>query len=230
VDAPAARLGDLPVDIIDRKFMIEDLLEYREAPALMEPVLDAAAHGWVKISRRWIRACSIARTCWPCCPTRRSGRYSARPELTSLDRILPWTRIVRPGAVSLEDGRRIDLLGYALTHQRDLALKPAVMHGGRGVVLARHQDTAAADWEDWVRVAGRTLRDPVQDPAGTRPVPRRGREPVPWIVSAGPSSPYWTASAGSLSRALTVESNIEVINLGSGASVGGCLHVQPHSR
>ena len=42
-------LGELPVDIIYRLFMIEDLLEYPQAPALLDPILDAAARGEVAI-------------------------------------------------------------------------------------------------------------------------------------------------------------------------------------
>jgi hypothetical protein len=61
-----------------------------------------------------------------------------------------------------------------------------------------------------------------------RPVPElfpgeRG-ELVPWIVCWGA---FTTAEGygGIFARATTVESNVEVINLDTGAYVGSCLHV-----
>ena len=51
-------------------------------------------------------------------------------ELAAIDRVLPWTRMVRPGPVTLEDGHPVDLLDYAVSHASDLVLKPALLHGG----------------------------------------------------------------------------------------------------
>jgi len=53
--------------------------------------------------------------------------------------------MVRRGPVSLEDGSQVELLDYALSHQRELALKPTSLHGGNGVLLGWRADTSPAE-------------------------------------------------------------------------------------
>jgi len=67
-------------------------------------------------------------------------------ELASIDRILPWTRAVRPGPVTLEDGQRADLLDYAISHQDDLILKPTLRYGGQDVLPGWHHQTSPELW------------------------------------------------------------------------------------
>ena len=45
---------------------------------------------------------------------------------------MPWTRMLRPGPVTLEDGRQFDLLDYAVEHAGDLVIKPTGSCGGEG--------------------------------------------------------------------------------------------------
>jgi hypothetical protein len=134
--------------------------------------------------------------------------------------------MVRPGPVTLEDGSRVDLLDYALTHQHDLALKPTLLHGGHGVLLGWRADTSAQDWADQVRAA---LDGPYVIQRRIKPIPElfpaETGGTVPWIVCWGV---FTVASGygGTWARAMTVESNIEVISMGSGAYTGSCLHVR----
>jgi hypothetical protein len=220
-------LDGRPIDIIDRLFMIEDLLESPEAPALMDPILDAAARGEVKIYTPMDSGIFASKGALAMLSDEANRPLLDPEELTSLDRILPWTRMVRPGPVTLEDGRRVDLLDYALTHQHDLALKPTLLHGGQGVLLGWRADTSAQAWEEQVRAA---LDGPHVIQRRIRPVPELfpadDGDPVPWIVCWGA---FTTANGygGIFARASTVESNVEVINLDTGAYVGSCLHAPP---
>jgi hypothetical protein len=220
-------LGDRPVDIIDRLFMLEDLHESPQAPALMDPVLSAAARDEVKIYTPLDSAIFASKGALAMLSDEENRSLFEPEELRSLDRILPWTRMVRPGPVTLEDGRRVDLLDYALRSRHDLALKPTLMHGGGGVLLGWHADTTPQAWEEHVRAA---LDGPYVLQRRIRPVPElfpgeRG-ELVPWIVCWGA---FTTAEgySGIFARATSVESNVEVINLDTGAYVGSCLHVNP---
>src|SRR5579872_191838 len=220
-------LGDRPVDIVDRMFMLEDLLESAQAPALMDPVLDAAARDQVKIYTPLDSAVFASKGALAMLSDEENRPLFEPEELESLDRILPWTRMVRPGPVTLEDGSRVDLLDYALTHRHDLALKPTLMHGGEGVLLGWRSDTQPSEWEERVRAA---LDGPYVLQRRVRPVPElfpgEDGELVPWIVCWG----AFTTSAGYggiVARATTVESNIEVISLEHGVYVGSCLHVRP---
>jgi hypothetical protein len=217
-------LGDRPVDIISRLFMIEDLLEYPDAPALMDPILDAAARGEVKIFTPMDSGLFASKGALAMLSDEENRRLFDAQELASLDRILPWTRMVRPGPVTLENGRRVDLLGYALTHQHDLALKPTLLHGGNGVLLGWHDDTSAQAWDEQVRAA---LDGPYVIQRRIRPIPELfpadDGDPVPWIVTWGVFTMV-NGYGGVFARATTVESNVEVINLGTGAHSGSCLH------
>ncbi len=216
-------LGDRPVDIIERMFMVEDLLEYPDAPALMNPILDAAARGWVKIFTPMDSGLFTSKGALAMLSDEENRSLFSAEELASLDRILPWTRMVRPGPVTLEDGRRVDLLDYALTHRHDLALKPTLLHGGHGVLLGWSKDTSAHTWEEQVRAA---LDGPYVIQRRIRPIPELfpadDGELAPWIVTWGAFTVV-NGYGGVFARATPVTSNVEVISLGSGAYVGSSL-------
>ena len=127
------RLRGRPVDIIFRIFLIEHLLE-PEGPALMEPLIDATRRGQVAMftpldAELYGSKIPLAML------SDHANRHLFSPEQqAAFDRILPWTRVLRPGPVTLEDGRTVDLSDYAAGHQHDLVLKPALLHGGIGVL------------------------------------------------------------------------------------------------
>ncbi len=220
-------LGDRKVDIIDRLFMLEDLLESPAAPALLDPVLDAAARGEVKIYTPLDSGIFASKAALAMLSDEENRSLFEPGELASLDRILPWTRMVRRGPVTLEDGRQVDLLDYTLSHRSDLALKPTLLHGGQGVLLGWRADTTAQAWEEQVRAA---LDGPYVIQRRIRPVPElfpaENGDLTPWIVCWGA---FLTAAgySGIFARGTSVESNVEVINLDTGAYVGSCLHA-PH--
>jgi hypothetical protein len=240
LDVSAAHIGELevsggrvwhggrPVDIIYRVFMLEDLLESPEAPALMFPILDAAARGEVKLFTPLDAEMFASKGALAMLSDEKNRAVFGPEELASLDRILPWTRMVRPGPVTLEDGSQADLLDYALSHRDDLALKPTLLHGGNGVLLGWHSGTSPQLWEERVRAA---LDGPYVIQRRIRPVPElfpgEDGELTPWIVA-------WSAFTmlgrygGVFARATSVESNVEVINVLAGkAHVTACLHAGP---
>jgi hypothetical protein len=215
-------LGGRAVDIVYRLFLMDDFLP-PEALTVMGPVLDAACRGEVKMftpldSELLGNKCALAMI------SDDANRHLFTPEeVASFDRILPWTRMVRPGPVRLEDGTRVDLLDYAAEHQDDLVLKPALLHSGDGVLLGWHPGTTPRMWRD--RLAGAA--------AGSAVLQRRVRvvpelfpgdagELVPWIVTWGVFTGV-NGYSGVLARAATVASDVAVIGVDTGASAGGCL-------
>jgi len=220
-------LGERPVDIIYRVFMLEDLLESPEAPALMDPVLDAAARGEVKIFTPLDAEMYASKGALAMLSDEKNRPVFDAQELASLDRILPWTRMVRPGPVTLEDGSQADLLEYALSHREELALKPTLLHGGNGVLLGWRQDTSPELWEERVRAA---IDGPYVIQRRIRPVPElfpgEDGHLAPWIVAWSPFT-MLGRFGGVFGRASSVESNVEVINITSKAFVTGCLHPAP---
>ena len=217
-------LGDRKIDIISRMFLIEDLLESADAPALMDPILDAAQRGEVKIftpmdSELFASKGALAMLS----DESNRGRFTAE-ELASLDRILPWTRMVRAGKVTLEDGSRVDLLEYALAHRESLALKPTLLHGGQGVLLGWSADVTPELWRERLTEAvdGPCViqRRVVQQPELFPDEEGNLRE---WTVAWGVFTVV-NGYGGAFARATTVESGNGIVNIANGAHAGAVLH------
>jgi len=113
-------LGDRQIDVIYRLFLMEDLLD-PTGPALIDPVLQAAERGNVAIFSPMD-----------------AELYSSKGALALLsdesNRHLSWTRMVRPGPVTVPGGQSVLLEEYALSERTELILKPTLLHGGMGVV------------------------------------------------------------------------------------------------
>jgi len=220
-------LGGVKIDIIQRLFMLEDIGDDQDALALMEPVLDAAARGEVKIFTPLDSEMFASKSALAMLSDEANRKHFDAQTLASLDRILPWTRMVRSEPVTLEDGSQVELIDYVLSHQADLVLKPTQLHGGEGVLLGWRADTSAEQWEERVRAAvdgawvvQRRIRPEVEY------FPMPDGDPVPWLVNWGVFTVV-NGYGGVFARANTVESDLEVIRLKGGASVGCCLHVLP---
>lgn len=160
IDAVACHLGQLshrdgrvwvddrPVDVVYRLFLVEDLLA-AEGPALIEPVLRAAERGEVTVFAPMDAELYGSKGALAMLSD------EARPLLDPadravLDRLLPWTRMVRPGPVGVA-GTSVDLLAHALAERHELILKPTLLHGGAGVTPG--WSTPAAEWRERVEAA-----------------------------------------------------------------------------
>jgi len=220
-------LGDKPVDIIQRLFMLEDLLDNPEAAAMMDPVLDAVARGEVRIFTPMDAELFASKGALAMLSDEQSRAKCTPEELASLDRILPWTRMIRPGPATLEDGWVEDLVDYAISHQHDLALKPTSLHGGEGVLLGWRPEVDRETWEERVRAA---VDGPYVVQRRIRPVPELfpsdEGDPTPWLVTWGVFSMV-EGYTGVYARAMPVESDVEVVTFRAGAYSTGCLHVLP---
>jgi hypothetical protein len=140
-------------------------------------------------------------------------------ELASLDRLLPWTRMVRPGSVTV-DGERADLREYAAAQRENLILKPTAMHGGLGVTAGWLTDA-----EEW----GRRLRASMDGPwvlqRRVRPVPELfpgdgGLEP--WVLTWGAF--LCRSGYGGMWVRGTTDPDTGGVNMATGASATCCFH------
>jgi len=127
--------------------MIEDLL-HQDGPALINPVLEAAERGEVRIFTPMHSHLYSAKGALALLSDEANRHLYTPAELASLDRLLPWTRLLRPGPVTVE-GERVDLLRYATTHREQLILKPTARHGGLGIVAGWLTD--AGEWDRQLR-------------------------------------------------------------------------------
>ncbi|WP_433044814.1 hypothetical protein [Dactylosporangium sp. CS-033363] len=141
----AVFLGGRRVDVVYRLFLMEDLLR-PEGPALLDPLLAAAARGEVAMftpiaSELYGSKAALALLS----DERHRDRFGAA-ELAVVDRVLPWTRMLRPGAVTV-DGEREELLAYARRDRERLVLKATMLHGGTGFVAGWRTEPDAWDRE-----------------------------------------------------------------------------------
>jgi hypothetical protein len=216
-------LAGRPVDVISRMFLLDFLLE-PGAAELMDPVLGAVARGEVVMftpldSELLGSKAALAMVC----DERNRPDFSAA-ELAVAERLVPRTRMVRPGPVTGPDGRTADLFDYAVRHRDELVLKPSLRYGGQDVLPGWQAQTTPQLWQDQLSQA---MNGPFVLQRRIEPVPELfpgpGGEPVPWIVAWG----VYTGAGGFggiLTRAATVASGLAVLNVSSGAHIGCCLY------
>jgi hypothetical protein len=238
LDAHACHLGQLkvsngrvrlrgrPVDIIFRIFLVEHLLE-PDGHALIDPVIDAAASGQVAMFTPLDGQLFASKTALAMLSDHASRHLFSPAELASIDRVLPWTRMVRPGPVTLEDGSVVDLLDYAASHAGDLLLKPAMMHGGLGIVAGWQPGLSEQAWRDGLINA---MGGPYVIQRRIRPAaelcPGEDGGLVPWVVTWGVFT-FPSGYGGVFARAFTEDSQATVATVGTGLTVGCCLVPQP---
>lgn len=143
-------LGDKPVDIVFRTFAISQIVD---EPEILDPVLGAAERGEVKIFTPLDTAAYASKGALSMLSDEENRGLFTPEQSAAIDRLLPWTRIVREGMVTLENGERAELLDYAVEHRGDLVLKPTSLYGNRGVVLGWTPDLTDAQWREQLEAA-----------------------------------------------------------------------------
>jgi hypothetical protein len=211
-------IGDRPVDIVYRLFMVGDLLS-ADGPDLLEPILRAVERGQVSIFSPLDSELFGSKGALALVSDEAYRDFYTEDDLAALDRILPWTRMVRPGPVTV-DGAQVDLTTYALANREDLVLKPCAQFGGRGVVPGWQTDADAwaghlSEAMDSAYVLQRRIR-PVAELFPTDD----GVEP--WMLS-------WGAFTGARGYAgMIVRGSQElaggVVNMATGATGTCCFH------
>ncbi|TWD79020.1 hypothetical protein FB561_0070 [Kribbella amoyensis] len=211
-------LGDRAIDVVFRLFMIEDVLK-PGAVELLEPVLQASERGHVAIFTPLDAELYGSKGALALLSDEAyRDRYPA-DELAALDRILPWTRMVRSGKVTV-DGEQVDLREYALANREELVLKPTALHGGEGVLLGWQTDAEA-----WAARLDEAMDNPW--------VLQRRIRPVPEVFPTDDGTEQWLLTwgaflvAGGLGGFLirgSQELDGGVVNMATGATATCCFH------
>jgi hypothetical protein len=239
LDTHACHLGQLkirngrvwlrgrPVDIIFRIFLIEELLEPRWAEVIF-PLLDAAARGQVAMFTPMDADLYSSKAMLAMVSDHANRHLFSSAQLTAIDRILPWTRMLRPGPVTLEDGSTVDLMEYALSHPQELVIKPALLHGGIGVLPGWDSYTTQGVWQDALNQA---MGGPYVLQRRIEPLPELtpgdvAGERFAWETTWG----VFTSSAGFggvWSRSFPAQTGHGVARIGSGLLISGALVQRP---
>lgn len=206
------------VDLLYRIFMVEDLLDPR-APELIDPVLRAAERGALRIFTPMDSELYGSKGALAMLSDEDNRGLFDTEVLASLDRLLPWTRMVRPGEVTVGGGR-VALREYALARREDLILKPTLLHGGSGVVPGWLTDPG-----DWASRVDAVMDRPFVLQQRIRPRP----EPFHTAHGVQPLVLNWGAFlcargyGGAFARGTTDLSG-GVVNLASGSTATCCFH------
>lgn len=214
-------LGDCRVDVIYRLFTIAQLMQSPRGAAMLTPVLDAAARGEVAMCASIDSDIFSSKAALAMVSDGTNRHLFTAAQRESIDRIVPWTRLVRPGPVTTPDGSRADLLDYAMARQDELILKPSMGSEGNGVIPG-WKDITAKQWracvasaaEPWYVLQERVRSEPEL-------FPDENGDLIPW-------NPVWglftcTPGYSGIYIRAAVDPVAGVVNHALGASCGPCL-------
>ena len=212
------------VDVVLRYFLAEDLTD-PTAAAQVEALLAAVEAGKVGLcSRLDSEVYGSKGALAMLSDDRHRDRFDAA-ERACVDRLLPWTRPVRP-SVRDPGGTEVDLLAYARAHRAELILKPTLLHGGNGIVAGWRVEDA-----EWERQVGAAMAGPyvlqhrvrpVAEPIGGLDGPRE--EFLNWGIYLGDRDTVGEDGyAGGFVRG-SADPDAGVVSMAGGASVGCVFH------
>lgn len=133
------RAGDFAIDLVYRRLVAS------EAAAKLEeghPLIVAAERRAACIASGFGAFALTSKALFAIVSDPASSPWLPAGERAALDRVLPWTRIVREGRSTDWNGESIDLLEAARAARDQLVVKPATDYGGSGVVLGWTVDDA----------------------------------------------------------------------------------------
>jgi hypothetical protein len=212
-------LNGRAVDVLYRVFLMEDLMS-PESADLIDPVLAAAGRGEVKVFTPIDADVYGSKGALAMLSDEANRSLFSADELASLDLILPWTRMARSGPVTVPGGERRDLAEYAVAQQRELILKPVLMHGGLGVLPGW-----TASPQQWRERLADTMDGPFVLQRRVRPLsePFPGDDGLqPWALSV--SVFHGTGGFGGLWVRGTTELDGGVMNISRNAYATCCFH------
>jgi hypothetical protein len=118
------------------------IVEWAEYGIDLTPVADAISNGMVLLTTQTAAFLDNKKTLGM---LSEGQPWMTDAERATVDRYLPWTRILRDGPTT-RDGARIDLIPMVLREKDKLLIKPGIGMQGKGIVLG-HQATTA----EWTR-------------------------------------------------------------------------------
>jgi len=120
------------IDVVYRYFILEDLLPGVCELELFEPILRAHERGTVTVFAPLDTELYGNKQALALLSDDRCQDALGAAERALVDRLLPWTRVLRDCRTTAGAGE-VDLLAYCREHRADLVLKPTLLHGGDGV-------------------------------------------------------------------------------------------------
>ena len=141
------RAGDFEIDIVYKRLLVNEYLPIiDESPALLD-AYRARAFCMVNSFRSKL---IHKKALFAILTNERYAHLFSEEERASIAAHVPWTRRVRAETTE-KDGRKIDLLEYAVANRGTLVLKPNDDYGGHGIYIGWNADDIA--WDEALRHA-----------------------------------------------------------------------------
>lgn len=162
-----------PIDLVYNKLDVRDLIG---EPAV-EEYLTATANHEVTCINPWIAQWILTdKAILAVLSDDRFASNFTSEEREFINAHVPWTRFVRDSHTTDREGRRVNLLTYAIEKREELVLKPSNATRGEGVRIGRL--TEQSDWENGLRHAvgeqPHVLQEYIPAPRLNAPHPRDG--------------------------------------------------------
>lgn len=141
-------LDGKPLDLILRYFMVEQLIDDVSGQAAYEMICRMHEQGNLVLHTPPASHLFNDKATLALLSDRRYRNSFSGTERELIDRILPWTRLLREGWTQFND-ERVDLMSFSIEHQQNLILKPGAGFSGIGVVAG--WETESGEWEKLLR-------------------------------------------------------------------------------
>jgi glutathionylspermidine synthase len=141
--------GGQRIDLIYRRVILGELLARREEPG-PAAMLEAIARDLVCIVNPFITRVPGSKAFMALLSHPRNEHLFTRDQVRMLRAVVPWTRVLAPGAETLF-GDQGDLLELARIHRERLVIKPTYSYGGKGVTIG--PEAAPGDWDAVIQKA-----------------------------------------------------------------------------
>jgi len=213
------------VDVVFRLFLPRGLITGGdEAYGRLELLYESVRAGRVKLFADLSLDLFGHKACLALLSDERNAHAFDPDERALLDRLLPWTRILRDRRTEA-DGETVDLLSHVKACREDMILKPAFDYGGAGIVAGWKVGDA-----EWSRLVDEVSTGSYVVQRRSRPAMERfldddSGELRPWVLNWGVFvTPF--GYGGTQLRGIP-DPDVSVISVGTGAFRGGGFHVDP---
>lgn len=145
--------AETPVTIVFKRVLTSEFLVHYGDAALDHPLAQAYAAGACVVVNNFRAKLLHKKSIFALLTDEQfQGEFTAE-ERAAVEKHIPWTRVLRPGASSYQ-GETVDLLAFTRANRDRLLLKPNDEYGGKGITIG--WETSAAEWDAAIAAALQT--------------------------------------------------------------------------
>lgn len=225
VDGRLCDATGVPVDVVYRRALVEDVLDPHASPGAAALIASVREGAVAMLNPFPARVANNKKLLALVGAPEFAHLLADDEERRVVRECIPWTRILATGGTSLPDGSAGDLPAFVSAHRERLVLKPASDYGGHNVYLGANTDQATWDalvfahagTSDWI------VQEYLEVPTGRFPaIDREGH----LVVRERHFNINPFAIGGRYAGMITRISKDPVINVSAGGGLLPCVAVE----